>query len=229
MNRRCLVVEDETALGDMLCDNLADAGFTAERAEDGRAALDRLARGGIDVVVLDLMLPEIDGFGVLEAMRARGDHTPVLVLSALSDDADRIRALEKLADDYLTKPFNLRELLLRVRALLRRRPVFDGPGQKLAFGGNEIDFEGHRAQTRAGEMSELSATEVRLLRMLSEREGQVVTREELTRTLFGPYTAPKVRTLDNLVLRLRKLFEEDSRRPEHLHTVRGVGFRFTRH
>ncbi|HZN37829.1 MAG TPA: response regulator transcription factor [Planctomycetota bacterium] len=226
MSRWILVAEDERALGEMLCDNLTLESYHAEHVLTGPRALDRMARGGIDLLILDVMLPGCDGFEVLRQLRARGDTTPVLVLSARSADQDRIKGLELQADDYLTKPFNLRELLLRVDALLRRQKA-PGPGTDvLAFGGNRVDFRTMQANCRNGEVVALTATETKLLKLLAGHANTVVTRKVVVEHLFGS-TAPRtVRTLDNIVLRLRKLFEEDSASPRHLHTVRGVGFRF---
>lgn len=226
MTRWCLVVEDEPALAAMLCDNLGLEGYGTEQAHDGEQALARLARGGIDVVVLDVMLPRLDGFEVLRRMRANGDATPVLVLSARGRDADRIRGLELAADDYLTKPFNLRELLLRIAALLRRRAAPGAGDDVLEFGGNRVDFRSHQVRTFAGRQVELTHTELKLLRLLSGRKGAVVPRRELIAHLFGLQAAHTHRTLDNLVLSLRRHFERDGP-PRHLHTVRGVGLRFT--
>ncbi|MFO1050781.1 MAG: response regulator transcription factor [Planctomycetota bacterium] len=225
MSRSILVVEDEGPLGEMVRDNLALHGHEVELVRDGKAALDRLDRGGIDLVVLDVMLPRIDGFEVLRQLRARGDEVPVLILSAKSRDEDRIRGLELRADDYLTKPFHLRELLLRVDALLRRASVKPVEIDELVLGGCRIDLRAMRATTARGEQEELTATETRLLRLLAARPGQVVARAEIVRLLFGPATPSTTRTLDNLVLRLRKLLEADAAEPEHLHTVRGVGLR----
>ncbi len=227
MTRWCLVVEDELALGEMICDNLGLESYGTELVRTGAEALERLARGGIDLVILDIMLPVIDGFTVLEEMRKRGDNTPVLILSARSSDADRIRGLELKADDYLTKPFNLRELLLRVEALMRRHPAPGAGVDVLNFAGNKIDFRTHRARTREGKDVELTPTELKLLRLLASREGVVVSRREIVDHLFGSSTPVTTRTLDNLVLRLRKLFERESQQSRHLHTVRGVGLRFT--
>lgn len=226
--RSVLVVEDERALGEMVRDNLDSAGHRAELVGDGETAIARLGRGGVSLVVLDLMLPGMSGLQVLEQLRRRGDDTPVLVLSAMAQDQDRIAALERGADDYLMKPFNLRELLLRVAALLRRRPTILDEQAPLEFGGNRIDLSGHRLTTWDGGEAELSSTAVKLLRMLAGHEGQAVRREDIVAQLFGPHTPAKVRTLDNVVAQLRKLLERDSRRPRHLHTIRGVGLRLTR-
>jgi DNA-binding response OmpR family regulator len=226
MSRWILVAEDEPALGEMLCDNLGLESYHAELVRSGPAALERMAGGGIDLLVLDVMLPGCDGFEVLKQLRARGDDTPVLILSARNADRDRIRGLELLADDYLTKPFNLRELLLRVDALLRRRPAPTAGHELLAFGGNSVDVRSLRTTTFRGEQVELTQTETKLLKLLAAHAGTVVSRKIVIEHLFGSTAPLTVRTLDNLVLRLRKLFEQDPAEPKHLQTIRGVGLRF---
>lgn len=226
MSRWILVAEDERALGELLCDNLSLESYHAEHVTNGHAVLERMARGGIDLLILDIMMPGLDGFGVLRELRARGDETPVLVLSARSADADRIRGLELQADDYLTKPFNLRELLLRIDALLRRRPPPSPGSDVLEFGGNRVDFRTMRAECRDGTVAELTATETRLLKLLSAHAGTVVARRTIVEHLFGSTAPATVRTIDNIVLRLRKQFEVDPTDPRHIHTVRGVGLRF---
>lgn len=226
MSRWILVAEDQRTLGEMLCDNLSVESYHAEHVMTGPKALERMARGGIDLLILDIMLPGLDGFEVLRQLRARGDQTPVLILSARSGDDDRIRGLELHADDYLTKPFNLRELLLRVDALLRRRPAPAAGADVLTFDGNTVDFRTMLATCRSGEQVTLTATETKLLKLLAGHAGTVVTRKTVVEHLFGSSAATTVRTLDNVVLRLRKLFEEDPAEPKHLQTVRGVGFRF---
>ncbi len=230
MSRWILVVEDEPSLGEMICDNLRTQGHGTELIVDGRMASARIERGGIDLVILDIMLPGEDGFTILKGMRKRGDNTPVLVLSARSSDSDRIHGLELRADDYLTKPFNLRELLLRVDCLLRR--VTDNNETRdmaiCEFEGNRIDFRSHKATTWSRQQVQLTPTETRLMRMLWGRPGEVITRRELVEHLFGPGTPPTHRSLDNAVLNLRRLFERDNKEPKHLHTVRGVGIRFTK-
>jgi len=226
MSRWILVAEDERALGEMLCDNLTQESYHAEHVFTGPRALERMAKGGIDLLILDIMLPGKDGFEVLGELRGRGDRTPVLVLSARAADQDRIRGLELQADDYLTKPFNLRELLLRVDALLRRQPAPTAGADTLSFGGNEVDFRAMVAKTHAGEELSLTATETKLLKLLAGHASTVVTRRVVVEHLFGSSAPRTVRTLDNVVLRLRKLFEKDPANPSHIHTVRGIGFRF---
>ncbi len=226
MSRWILVAEDEGPLGEMLVDNLTVEGHHAELARTGTDALARMERGGIDLLLLDVMLPGLDGFEVLRRLRAAGDDTPVIILSARASDRDRIQGLELRADDYVTKPFHLRELLLRVDAQLRRRPP-PAPGVEiLEFGGNRVDFRAMAARTHDGEDVALTATETKLLKLLWAHAGTVVARRTMIEHLFGSRALPTVRTLDNLVLRLRKLFEPDPAAPRFLHTVRGVGVRF---
>jgi DNA-binding response OmpR family regulator len=226
VTRWILVAEDERALGEMLCDNLALEDYHAVHVTTGPLALERMVRGGIDLVILDVMLPGCDGFEVLWQLRARGDHPPVLVVSARSADRDRIRGLELQADDYLTKPFNLRELLLRVDALLRRHTPPAPGSDVLRFADNEVDFRTMRARCQNGEEVALTATETKLLKLLAAHAGAVVSRKVVVEHLFGSTAQRTVRTLDNVVLRLRKLFETDPASPRHLLTVRGLGLRF---
>ena len=226
MTRWILVAEDEPVLGEMLVDNLQLESYHAELVRTGTDALARMEKGGIDLLILDVMMPGCDGFTVLHRLRQRGDLTPVLILSARSADKDKIRGLELEADDYLTKPFNLRELLLRVDALLRRSRAPSPGADTLSFGGNTIDFRAMRAKTFAGEDVELTATEVRLVKLLWAHAGTVVSRKIVVEHLFGSTAPLTVRTLDNVVLRLRKLFETNPAEPLHLQTVRGLGFRF---
>ena len=226
MSRWILVADDERQLGEMICDNLSLESYHSEHVLTGPRALERMAKGGIDLLILDIMLPGKSGFEVLQELRERGDKTPVLILSARADDHDRIRGLELQADDYLTKPFNLRELLLRVDALLRRQPAPAIGDDTLQFGGNTIDFRAMSADCHDGTTVTLTATETKLLKLLAGHKSTVVSRRTIVETLFGSAAPKTVRTLDNVVLHLRKLFEKDPREPVHLHTVRGVGFRF---
>lgn len=222
---RCLVVEDEDLLGDLVVDNLERDGYATTRARDGHTAQALLSSQPFDLVVLDIMLPVVDGFALLRDLRASGLRTPVLILSARAAPDDRIRGLELEADDYLTKPFHLRELLLRCRALLRRAGLDEQDA--LGFGGNRIDFRAREATTWRGDVVKLTPSEFELLRLLSARIGEVVPRRDIVDRVFGPSTSVKHRTLDNLVTQLRRHFERDRAQPRHLHTVRGVGLRLT--
>ncbi len=226
MKKHILVVEDESTLGEMICDVLRDEGHEVRWEQRGDRALAALGDDHVDLVLLDLMLPELDGLEVLTRMRNRGDETPVLILSARSSTEDRIRGLELKADDYLGKPFDRRELILRAAALLKRtEPPTDKP-EVLRFMGHTVDLRAHEAQLANGETERLSGTEVKLLRLLAGRPGDVITRQEIVRVLFGPHTPSTHRTVDNVLLRLRSLFEVDGRNPQTFLTVRGVGLRF---
>ena len=227
VTRWCLVVEDESPLGEMICDNLSSEGYGTELVRDGQASVDRVKKGGIDLIILDIMLPVLDGFEALRRIRQSGDSTPVLILSARIADKDRILGLELQADDYLTKPFNLRELLLRVAALMRRSPSLPAGEDILDWDEFRIDFRSREFTDKDGDTRLLSDSEIKLLRLLANRNGEVVSRREILDHLYGPSSLPSARTLDNLILNLRRLFRDDSKNPRYLHTVRGVGFRFS--
>lgn len=224
-----LLVEDEEALHETLKMNLSIEGYDVVSAYNGQQALDKLDGEYFDLVILDLMLPEIDGMTVLETLRIKKIESPVLILSAKSSTDDRILGLRKGADDYLTKPFALEELLLRVEKLLQKNKrsgaeTLDGT---YSFGGHHINFRAQEAVLKSGERIELSKKEAMLLQLLIEHSGEVVTRENILRTVWGYNVFPTTRTIDNFLLNIRKYFEEDSRNPRYFHSVRGVGYKFT--
>lgn len=222
-----LLVEDEVHLAAGITENLEAEGLQVEVARDGRRALERILTGSFELVILDVMLPELDGFAVCEMARRQGDATPILFLTAKGDIADRIRGLELGGDDYLPKPFHLHELLLRVKALLRRRGWHDESTEVVRFGGNVFEPRAFRARSWDGAEQKLTHREARILDTLAERPGEVVTREEILDRVWGHEVFPSTRTIDNFILRLRRRFEPDPERPVHFHTVRGVGYRFT--
>jgi len=226
--RWILVVEDEALLGELLVDNLRHEGYGTELIRDGRKALERIREGGIDLVLLDLMLPGLDGLKILETLRGEGNRIPVLVLSARSRDLDRVKGLALGADDYLGKPFNLRELLLRIQALLRRSLEVEAlePVHRIEFGGNRIDLDSFEAVSFTGERFQLTRKEAHLLRYLAGKPHKVISRKELLDNIWGMDAVPTPRTIDNFIARFRKLFERDPRQPAHFHTLRGVGYRF---
>ena len=228
--RRILVVEDYQHLAAGGVENLRADVYAVESVADGRRALEWLAGGSCGLVVLDVMLPEVDGFTVCRTLRERGDNTPVLFLTARGDPIDRVRGLEAGGDDYLAKPFHLRELLLRIRAILRRWDWYQSAaaadGAVLRFGGNEVDFRAFRARSWNGIAQELTEKEAMILKVLTERPGEIVSREDLLERVWGYDVFPSTRTVDNFILRLRKRFERDPARPQHFLTVWGVGYRF---
>jgi len=218
---RVLIVEDNRNLAHGLRTNLEFEGHVADVAEDGGTGL-ALARGrSHELILLDLMLPGLDGFQLLETLRAEGIETPVLVLTARGDEADKVRGLLNGADDYVTKPFALRELLARVGALLRRTK---GAPASLAFGAVVVDPATH-AVTRGGQAVLLRPKEYELLHALIRRGGRVATRTELLREVWGYQESVISRTLDTHVGELRRKLEEDPGRPRHILTVRKTGYR----
>jgi DNA-binding response OmpR family regulator len=218
---RVLIVEDNRNLAHGLRTNLEFEGHVADVAEDGPAGL-ALARNGVhDLIVLDLMLPGLDGFRVLETLRHEGVDAPVLVLTARGDETDKVRGLRNGADDYVTKPFALRELLARVGALLRRPRAVPAP---LGFGEVVVDPATHGV-TRAGAPVSLRPKEYELLRALLRRAGRVATRSELLREVWGYQDCVVSRTLDTHVGELRRKLEDDPGRPRHILTVRKTGYR----
>jgi two-component system alkaline phosphatase synthesis response regulator PhoP len=228
--QRILVVEDEDHLAEGLSLNLTAEGFDVELARTGPAAVERWRRGGIDLIVLDVMLPEMSGFAVCEAIRRASGRLPILFLTAKGRAEDRVRGLEIGGDDYLTKPFHLRELISRVRALLRRqewaRPGMLEDVGTVKFGGCEVDFRTGDCLDRAGGRERLTEKEAGILRLLIEGGGNPVTREMIMQRLWPGDDAPTARTIDNFVLRLRKRFEDDPTKPRMIQTVYGVGYRF---
>jgi two-component system alkaline phosphatase synthesis response regulator PhoP len=226
-----LVVEDDPHLAAGVMENLRAEGYEVSVAPDGEQALTWLAQHSCALVVLDVMLPGADGLCVCRTLRARGNTTPVLFLTARGDPADRVRGLEAGGDDYLAKPFHLQEFLLRVRAILRRWDWYRAASATsatavLSFGGNEVDFRAFRARAWNGEAQELTEKEAMILKVLAEQPGQIVSREDLLERVWGYDVFPSTRTVDNFILRLRKRFEKDPANPRHFLTVWGVGYRF---
>lgn len=226
MKPKVLLVEDEPTLAQALADNLEGEGYVMQIAPDGQAALERWAAWNPDLVVLDVMLPKLDGLEVCRQMRAAGYSTPVLFLSAKGQPEDRVEGLRVGGDDYLGKPFHLPEFLLRVKNLLRRREETRA-APTYTFAGHQIDFRAWTVRLRDGRKELLGEREMAILRLLIERAGEVVSRDEILDRVWGQEVFPSSRTIDNFVVRLRRLFEPDPQNPQHFHTVWGVGYRFT--
>jgi two-component system alkaline phosphatase synthesis response regulator PhoP len=227
---RILVVEDEVNLARGIRENLEAEGYTVDVAGDGRTALEKVRRQEYGLVLLDVMLGGMDGFAVCETMRREGRDTPVLFLTAKGGSGDRIRGLEAGGDDYLPKPFQLRELLLRVAAILRRRTRYDAMTALepvVRFGGNEFDFRSFRGRSYDGGDQILTQKEAMILKVLVAHQGAVVWRDEILEQVWGDDVLPSSRTIDNFIVRLRKRFEPDPEHPRFFHTVRGIGYRFT--
>ena len=227
---RILVVDDESHLALGIAENLELEGYATTTAADGEEALTKIRGAEWDLIVLDVMMPRKDGLTVCAELRAEGNNVPVLFLTARSDLDDRVRGLEAGGDDYLSKPFSLKELLLRVSAIVRRTTGYRErveASSLLAFEGNAIDFKNYKGTAWDGAEHHLTHKEAMILKTLAERENEVVSREEILETVWGYEVFPSTRTIDNFIVRLRKRFERDPERPRHIHTVRGVGYRFT--
>lgn len=228
--RSILLVEDEENLQEALKLNLELEDYDITIASDGVEALKAIQQEHFDLMILDVMLPEMDGISVCEAIRLQNNDIPILILSARNSSADRVLGLKKGADDYLTKPFNLEELLLRVSKLLdksqriaTRQPL----EQTYSFGKNRIDFNALECQTKTGQLITLTKKEIMLLKLLIENKNEVVTREKILQAVWGYNVYPTTRTIDNFILNFRKYFEEDSRHPRYFHSIRGVGYKFS--
>ncbi len=220
---RVLLAEDDASISEPLARALRREGYEVEVREDGPTALDAGMQGGVDLVVLDLGLPGMDGLEVARRLRADGHTVPILILTARADEVDTVVGLDAGADDYVTKPFRLAELLARVRALLRRGAT--EPQQPPATHGVRIDVESHRAWMGEEEL-QLTAKEFDLLRVLVRDAGRVVTRDQLMREVWDTTWWSSTKTLDMHISWLRKKLGDDAANPRYIATVRGVGFRF---
>ncbi|NII24775.1 response regulator transcription factor [Pseudoflavitalea sp. X16] len=225
-----LLVEDEENLHEALKLNLELEGYEVTSAFTGSEALQKVQDEYFDLLILDVMLPELDGISVTETIRVQNNEVPILILSAKNASSDRVLGLKKGADDYLTKPFNLEELLLRVQKLIDKNKKMldkDSVGDTYSFGNNVVDFKAQEATTKAGERIQLSKKEAMLLKLLIENKNEVVPREKILQTVWGYNVYPTTRTIDNFILNFRKYFEADSRNPQFFHSVRGVGYKYT--
>jgi two-component system alkaline phosphatase synthesis response regulator PhoP len=224
-----LLVEDEENLHETLKMNLELQGYQVTSAFDGVQAMKAVQNEYFDLIIMDVMIPEVDGFSVTQNIRLTNTEVPILILSAKDTSADRVTGLKKGADDYLTKPFNLEELLLRVQKLIekaKRLQKTSTIGDTYSFGGNTVDFKAQQAVTSRGERIDLSKKEAMLLKLLIENKNEVVTREKILQAVWGYNVYPTTRTIDNFILSFRKYFEEDSRSPKYFHSVRGVGYKY---
>ena len=223
---RVLVVEDEAGLRLTLSDRLASEGYAVETASDGEVGLASAATGAYDLIVLDVMLPRVNGFDVCREVRRRGVATPILMLTARGQVVDKVVGLKLGADDYLTKPFETIELMARLEALLRRRPAGPSPGgDTYRFGDVVVDVR--RAEvTRGGRQVDLSAREFKLLRHFIEHRGATLSRDELLAEVWGYDEMPLTRTVDVHVAGLRQKLEANPKLPEYILTVHGLGYKF---
>ncbi len=223
--KRVLLVEDEPGLVMTLTDRLTREGYAVEASPDGESGLERASAEAFDLVILDVMLPRLGGFEVIRELRKRGIETPIIMLTARGQVVDKVVGLKLGADDYVTKPFEMVELLARIEAKLRRAPDTLHPAEGHQFGEIRMDFR--RAEiTKAGEILELSAREFQLLRYFIEHRGATLSREELLNEVWGYNSMPSTRTVDVHVAWLRQKIEPNPRHPQFILTVHGMGYKF---
>ena len=223
---RILLVEDEENIRDTVKLNFELEGFEVVTAAGGRVALKHASEQHFDVMVVDVMLPEVSGFQVVEQIRLTNRDTPIIFLTAKDQAQDRILGLKKGADDYLTKPFVFEELLLRVNRLIERTSRSPEVRPDLfVFGENRVNFATYEATGNQGVFT-LTKKEAMLLKLLTERQGEVVSRQQILQSVWGYDVYPSTRTIDNFILSFRKYFEQDPKVPVHFLSVRGVGYKF---
>lgn len=229
-NYRILLVEDEEHLLEALKLNLELEGYHVTTATDGKKALKLFKEERLNLVILDVMIPEIDGFKVAETIRLENAEVPIMFLTAKNTSEDRVAGLKRGADDYLTKPFNLEELILRVGILVKRGLKSDEQKQLNSYriGTKIINFNNYELTDNiSGEVISLTKKETMLLKLLVERKGEAVSREMILETVWNYDVYPSTRTIDNFILSFRKYFEADSKHPQHFHSIRGVGYKYT--
>ncbi len=220
---KILLVEDEPAMQAGLKENLEIEGYEVDVAGDGKEGLDKLVAGSFDLAVLDVMLPKMSGFDLLRAARQQGIRTPAIMLTAKGEEIDKVLGLELGADDYITKPFSLRELLARVKAVLRRSTAGPATG-RARIGPLDVDFTSYTA-TREGSPVDLTAKEFDILKFLWDRRNQNVTRDQLLTNVWGYDEPLSTRTVDNFILRLRQKMEDDPAHPRIILTIHGIGYK----
>ncbi|GAA4464274.1 response regulator transcription factor [Nemorincola caseinilytica] len=226
-----LIAEDEESMRETLKLNMELEGYEVTTVDNGPAVIKAVKNEYFDLIILDIMMPDMDGITVCETIRMQHNDVPIMFLSARNSGADRVEGLKKGGDDYLTKPFNLEELLLRVDKLVTRNKKIKEPravNDTYEFEGGVIDFGAHECIDKNKQKQELSKKEAALLRLLTEHEGEVVSREQILQIVWGYNVYPTTRTIDNFILNFRKFFEKDSRNPRHFHSIRGIGYKFTK-
>jgi two-component system alkaline phosphatase synthesis response regulator PhoP len=229
MENKILLVEDEKNLLSVIRLNLEMEGHKVEAFEDGMQAWQKFKGSYYALIILDVMLPGMDGFELCKNIRKVDKRTPVLFLTARGAAEDRISGLRMGADDYLVKPFHLEELLLRVKGLLKRSSSSQGSNEAdtYTFGGNIINFRTFEITMKRGDTVEITKREIDLLRLLTDKKNEVVPREEILEKVWGYESNASSRTVDNYIVAFRKYFEEDPKNPQYFHSIRGVGYKFT--
>ena len=220
-----LIIEDEAQMRSGLKDNLEFEGYAVDVAEDGQIGLDKSLSKSYDLIILDVMLPKLSGFDVCKKIREKGIKTPIIMLTAKGEEIDKVLGLELGADDYVTKPFSLRELLARVKAILRRTDESSSKAeQKITIGKLEIDFNSYTAMVE-GKSVAMTHKEYEIVKYLWQHKGATVSRDNLLEEVWGYDDYPTTRTVDNFILKLRQKIEINPNRPKHILTVHGIGYK----
>ncbi len=229
MSNKILLVEDEESLLDIIKLNLELEGYEVTPVTNGRVALNEIRINKFDLVILDVMLPEMDGFSICQAVRLENNPVPILFLTAKNSSEDRVYGLKIGGDDYLSKPFNLEELLLRVQLLLKHSSGSATNETKgvFKFGTCEINFSTYEVKGYDGKVHQLTKREILLLKLLTERKNEVVSRDEILEKIWGEDVSTTSRTIDNYIVTFRKYFEKNPKEPKYFHSIRSVGYRFT--
>lgn len=222
---KVLIIEDEPNMVLGLKDSCEYEGYEVAVARNGKEGLEKVSTEKPDIILLDVMLPVMSGIDVCRTLRTRGIETPILMLTARSQEIDKVIGLEVGADDYVTKPFSIKELLARIRAHLRRASKQLVDIESFTFGDVELNFKKYAAR-KGGQALELSAREFEILRYLIRRRGEIVTRDQLLDEVWGYRSTPVTRTVDNHIARLRQKIEQDPSEPQHIITVHRIGYRF---
>lgn len=228
---RILLVEDESHFLEAITLNLEMEGYEVIQAVDGKQGYKYFKSAKFDLIILDLMLPHIDGLTLCKNIRLENTHVPIIMLTAKGSNQEKVEGLKSGADDYITKPFNLEEFLLRVQSLLRRSSsgtVKNSVPDIIAIGNKTINFLTYEVNGANAEVVVLSKKEVQLLKLLVDKENEVVSRDTILEEIWGYEIYPTARTIDNFILNLRKYFEENPKEPKHFHSIRGVGYKFNK-
>ena len=223
--KRILIIEDDPAILKGLETSLQEEHYQVSSTSDGEKGYQRAKSENVDLIILDIMLPSKNGTEICQDLRKEGVQTPILMLTSKKEETDKVLGLELGADDYVTKPFSVRELIARVKALLRRRDRAGSSAEEYSFGGARVNFRKQEA-TKDGNPVRLSTKEFEILKYFSRHEGEVVTRDALLDEVWGYEHFPTTRTVDNYLLSLRKAFEDDPSRPRHFITVHSSGYKF---
>ena len=226
MSKKILIVEDEPGILVSLRDELESEGYIVCTAESGDKALETAKKESPDLIILDIMLPVLNGYEVCKRLRMQGDATPIIMLTVKDKEVDKVVGLELGADDYVTKPFSLRELTARIKAVMRRAEERTRGLNQYSFGNIALDFKKYEA-TRKGEKLELTPLEFRMLKLLIEKKGQVISRDDFLDQIWGEENVSvSFRTVDSHIANIRKKIEDDPANPKHILSLRSVGYKF---